>query len=139
MSSLRTRLLLAYAGLILVGFIALALLAGGQISAGTVQDYRNQLAEQTELLGRTLREPLEHLQEGESSQAALLTLLETYAQQTTAQVMLLDSDGIFWLSSDGVADGQTAISPEVVAARHCSDSNATARSTAAPVPARADR
>ncbi len=125
MHSLRTRLLLAYAGLILVGFMALALLAGGQISAGTVEDYRNQLAEQTQLLVRTFREPLEHFEEGETSQAALLTLLETYAQQTEAQVMLLDNDGIFWLSSDGVADGQTAISPEVVAARNGASSTDT--------------
>ena len=39
LSSLRARLLLAYAGLILVGFTILVLLAGSQISSGTVQDF----------------------------------------------------------------------------------------------------
>lgn len=118
MRTLRTRLLLAYAGLILVGFVALALLAGGQISAGTVEDFRNQLTEQTRLLARALKEPLEHYQEGEVSQTGLVDIVQTYAVQTRAQVMLLDEDGIYWLSSDGVADGESAISPEVVAARN---------------------
>ena len=117
MRTLRTRLLLAYAGLILIGFVALALLAGGQISAGTVEDFRSQLADQARLLVRALKEPVEHFAEEETSEAELVALLQTYANQTQAQVMLLDEDGLYWLSHDGVADGQTAISPEVGAAR----------------------
>ena len=43
LSSLRARLLLAYAGLILIGFTIVALLAGSQISTGTVQDFTQRI------------------------------------------------------------------------------------------------
>ena len=118
MGSLRTRLLLAYAGLLLIGFVALGLLAGNQISAGTVEDFRNQLTEQTQLLMRALKEPLEHLDENETSEAAIMDLLLVYANQSQAQVMLLDKDGDYWLSSDETAESNTADNPEVIAARN---------------------
>ncbi len=101
MRSLRTRLLLAYVGLILAGFTALALLAGRQISAGTVQDFASRLQEQAQLVARAFAEPLEEHEEEEDGVAALPALLQTYAGQTGAVVTLVDHHGDFWLSSSG--------------------------------------
>ena len=115
--SLRTRLLLAYAGLIFTGFAALALLAGRQISAGTVQDFTQGMLEQTQLVGRALKDPVEHVLEGDGDWATLQTVLQTYADQANAQVVLLDNNGRFWLSSDGTTPQNTANTPEVLAAR----------------------
>ena len=114
MHSLRTRLLLAYVGLILAGFVALALLAGRQISAGTVQDFASRLQEQAQLVARTFAEPLEEHEEEEEGVATLPALLQTYAQQTSAVIVLTDKSGDFWLSSDGQSSATDT--PEIRAA-----------------------
>lgn len=114
MSSLRVRLLIAYVGLILIGFAALAFVAGRQISSGTVQDYASGLAEQAQLVARALRETVEEGDEADISQAALSSRLAAYADQSGADVVLLDHDGRFWAGSgDGSQDTST---PEIVAA-----------------------
>ncbi|MCA9934886.1 MAG: HAMP domain-containing protein [Ardenticatenaceae bacterium] len=134
--SLRTRLLLAYAGLILAGFAALAFLAGGQISAGTVQDFTQGMLEQTQLVARALKEPVEHVLEGDESWMMLQARLQTYAEQANAQVILLDGNGRFWLSSDGTTPSDTASTPEVLTAAHGQVSSDTRNDivyTAAPI------
>jgi hypothetical protein len=83
LSSLRIRLLLAYAGLILVGFTVLALLVGSQISSGTVQDFTSGLANRAQLVARAFKEPVEHLREGESSPAAVQDVLLTKPTKRT--------------------------------------------------------
>ncbi len=114
LSSLRSRLLLAYAGLILVGFTILVLLAGSQISSGTVQDFGSGLANQAQLVARALKEPVEHLLEGESNQSAVQEVLLTYASQTNVEVVLVDGNGRFLASSTG-SGSDTAV-PEVATA-----------------------
>ncbi len=99
MRSLRTRLLLAYAGLILVGFTILALLAGRQISAGTVQDFTRALVEQTQLVARALKETVEEGGEHGLDQIALGTILQAFAEQIRAEIVLVDRSGRFWASS----------------------------------------
>ena len=118
MGSLRTRLLLAYAGLILVGFGGLAVFAGGQISSTTVEDFRNRLLDQARLLARALREPVGHLGEGESSLASVVALLDNYEVQTAANlpgatIALLDGRGRVWL---GDAAASEPDAPEIRAA-----------------------
>lgn len=134
MRSLRTRLLLAYAGLILVGFTVLALLAGRQISAGTVQDFASGLAEQAQLVARALKETVEESGEHGVNQAALVSILQTYAEQMGAEVVLVDRNGRFWASSsDSITDTNT---PEIIAAlsgRISSDVRANMAFAAAPV------
>ncbi|MFZ0546287.1 MAG: ATP-binding protein [Candidatus Promineifilaceae bacterium] len=100
MTSLRTRLLLAYAGLILAGFSVLALLAGRQISAGTVQDFTSGLSEQAELVAQGMKETMEEIGESEDSSSGLLPLLQIYAGQVSADIVLVDRDGRFWVSSN---------------------------------------
>lgn len=114
LSSLRSRLLLAYAGLILVAFIILVLLAGTQISSGTVQDFMNGLANQAQLVARALKEPVEHLLRGESNLVEVQDVLRAYASQTNVEVMLVDGNGRFLTSSNGER-GETAV-PEITAA-----------------------
>jgi len=114
LSSLRARLLLAYAGLILVGFTILVLFSGNQISSGTVQDFTSGLEDQAQLLARALKEPVEHLMEGESNQSALQDVLLTYANQTNVEVVLVDGNGRFLASSTG--SGSDTSVPEIVAA-----------------------
>ena len=115
MGSLRSRLLLTYVGLILAGFTVIALLAGRQISAGTVDDYQNQLVEQARIVANALRDPAEEAEDGEISTAALRSLLETYAQQTGAAVALLDRRGTFLLGTAAVLPEESG-GPEVTAA-----------------------
>ncbi|MCB8945659.1 MAG: HAMP domain-containing protein [Ardenticatenaceae bacterium] len=128
MKSLRTRLLLAYAGLILLGFTVLALLAGRQIAAGTVQDFANSLAEQAQLVARALKEPVEEGFEHGFDEAAIHALLQTYAEQAGAVVVLVGRDGRLWDSSSGtISDTDT---PEVQAALSGSLSSDTRDNTA---------
>jgi hypothetical protein len=108
-SLLRTRLLLAYAGLILAGFTVLALLAGRQILTGTVQDYASGLAEQARLVARALKEPVEEGGEHGVDQAALRSILQTYAGQVGADVVLLDRNGRFLASSNSDNTNSTVI------------------------------
>lgn len=97
--SLRWRLLLAYVGLILVGFTILALLVGRQISTGTVRDFTRQLEEQARVVAQALADPVEDAEEGKISAAEMQRQLQTYATQTNAVVVLTDDHGRFWLSS----------------------------------------
>jgi signal transduction histidine kinase len=109
MKSLRTRLLLAYAGLILAGFTILAVLAGRQILAGTVQDYASGLAEQARLVARALKDPIEEGGEHGLDQAVLRSILQTYADQVGADLVLLDHHGRFLASSNDDRTNSTVI------------------------------
>ncbi len=99
MKSLRVRLLLAYAGLILAGFTVLALVAGRQILAGTMQDFTAGLAEQAQLVARVMKEPVEEGSEHGLDQEALSSILETYPEQLGAELQLLDNRGHILASS----------------------------------------
>jgi len=115
--SLRTRLLLTYLTLILLGFGGLALFAGSQIQSGAIEDFEHNLVVQADLAARALQEPVEHFREGELGQAALAQRLEAYATDLDAHLLLIDPGGRAWLSSGGplfVADQSNR--PEVAAA-----------------------
>jgi signal transduction histidine kinase len=94
--------MLAYTGLIVIGFGGLALFAGNQIATSAAEDYERELAAQAGLLARALAEPLEHLAEGETSRATIEQQVEQYARQVGAHIVLVDRRGRAWLSSDGV-------------------------------------
>ncbi len=102
MRSLRTRLLAAYAGLILLGFSALALLAGRAIFAGTVQDYTRGLTEQAELVARVLKEDLEEeFEHPAGDRGPVSEVLRTYSEQLNAELTLVDHEGRFLASGSG--------------------------------------
>ncbi len=133
MKSLRIRLMLAFAGLFLAGFTVLALLAGRQISAGTVQDFTNGLAEQAQLIARALKEPVEENVEHRLDQTILFSLLQPYAEQAGAEVVLLDGNGRFWASSSGNSDINTTVINAALNGRISSDTQANQAYAAAPI------
>lgn len=117
LSSLRTRLILAYTGLIVVGFALLAILAGQQISNAALLDYQRSIEAQVPLVANGMQDTLEQFSEGEATQAELEAQLGRYAAQTGARLTLIDGLGQAWLDSSGVVPlGSQSTMPEVAAA-----------------------
>jgi signal transduction histidine kinase len=115
--SLRTRLVLAYAGLIVVGFGGLALLAGRQIETSAREDFGETVEAQTSLIARGLVEPIEAFKEGSVGQAAVADTVDAFATQMEAHIILIDLTGRPWLDSDGMPPLDNYLSyPEVVSA-----------------------
>lgn len=99
---LRTRLMLAYLLLIVLGFGGLARLAGGQIAQGAEEDLARGLQDQAALVARSVREAVEHLAKGEEDggeQAQLTARLTDFAVQTQARLILRSRDGQIWFDS----------------------------------------
>jgi signal transduction histidine kinase len=109
LKSLRTRLLLAYAGLILAGFSILALLAGRQILSGTLQDFSSGIVEQAQLVARVLKEPVEEGSEHGVDQETLGPILQTYAEQAEADLIVFDYSGQILASSSDNNDINTVV------------------------------
>jgi signal transduction histidine kinase len=134
MRSLRTRLLLAYVGLILVGFTALALVVGRQISTGTVQDYASGLAEQAQIVARALKETVEESDESALSLSGITSTLSAYAEQSGTEVVLLDQNGRFWASSSNtVQDTDTSEIAEALGGKIGTDIRGNMAYAAAPI------
>ena len=98
---LRTRLLLAYAGLIVLGFLGLGLLAGRQIQTGAQEDYARSLEAQAALVAHGLTEPLERFLTGELTRDDLENTLGAFAVQLDIKTVLVDTAGEAWLSAGG--------------------------------------
>lgn len=114
--SLRTRILLAFTGLILIGFAALTAFAGQQLFAGTTTDFKERMTEQAKLIARGLKDPVEHLAEGKESAADLEEALQEYADQFGIEVSLLQENGRFWLGDPVSSTLSPENAPEVIAA-----------------------
>lgn len=99
---LRARMLIAYAGLIIVGFVLLVLLAGRQITQGATEDYYSGLPTQASLVAQALTEPLEHYSEGDLDQATLEAAVVAYAQQLGVHITLIDAGGRVMLDSERI-------------------------------------
>ncbi|WP_420627613.1 ATP-binding protein [Candidatus Leptofilum sp.] len=112
----RTRLIVTYTALILLGFLGLALLAGQQISLGVTEDFQQNFVAQATLTARGLREPLEDYFEGESTEAFLQTAVTDFADELDTPITLLDAEGQLWLTSNGQPENTTKKQPEVEAA-----------------------
>jgi signal transduction histidine kinase len=110
LKSLRTRLLLAYTVLILAGFSALALLAGRQILSGTLQDFSGGIVEQAQLVARVLKEPVEEAAEHGLDHASLVPILQTYAEEAGADLIVFDNRGQILASSGN----NNPVNPRVV-------------------------
>jgi signal transduction histidine kinase len=116
MKSLHARILLAYTGLILFGFITLALIAGQQISSGAIEDYEHLLSEQAMLIARGLAETVEEVREGEMSLARLEERRQQYATQFGIQVSLLTAAGEAWVGDEIALPADPTALPEITAA-----------------------
>src|SRR4051794_23916966 len=87
-SRLQTRLLLAYAGLIITGFGLLALLAGQQIQSSAYRDFEQRVLSEIVLTGQGLRQPVRAFLDGTISQEDLLTEMRRYEDQIGGQLAL---------------------------------------------------
>ncbi|GAB4273918.1 MAG: hypothetical protein Kow0080_21890 [Candidatus Promineifilaceae bacterium] len=114
---LRTQFMAAYAGLIVLGFAVLAVLAGRQISQGVVEDFEANLVDQASVVARGMKETIEKFAEGKVSQTAVSTLLADYAASTQSAITLIAPNGQVWAVSDGAVpiDNQLAY-PEIASA-----------------------
>lgn len=115
--SLRLRMLLAFLALIVLGFGALTLFAGNQLSSSTLKDFEDQLSNQARLIARGLREGVEHTLEGEESATALAAQVQSYADQVGGEVTLLDPAGRYWIGAAALEGVNFETLPEVTAAR----------------------
>ena len=121
--SLRTRLILAYTLLIVLGFGGLAWLAGAQLAGAAREDFARGLVTQAGLVARSLREDMEKMGEreddgeGEDRTVAVTERARYLADQVGAQYVILDRDGRVWFDGAGTPPGEPPINaPEVAAA-----------------------
>ena len=133
MKSLRTSLLLAYAGLILAGFSVLALLAGRQILSGTVQDFSGGIVEQAQLVARVLKEPVEEGTEHGVNQTTLRPILQRYAEQEGADLIVFDDRGQILASSNNNSDTNMSVVRTALSGNAGSDAQGNMVYAAAPI------
>lgn len=88
LQSLRVRLILAYAGLIVLGFSGLALIAGQQISKAARDDYELQFANEVILVARGIAHSVREYQMGSITENELNTIIADYESQTDATLTL---------------------------------------------------
>jgi signal transduction histidine kinase len=108
--------MLAYTGLIVLGFAGLARLAGGQIAQAAVEDFATALQAQAALVARSLDEPFEHLVEGDNDAAQTIQQASNLAGQLQARLVLFDRDGRVWFDSAAPAQESPTHGPEVATA-----------------------
>lgn len=94
--SIRTRLLIAFVSILLVGFGGLTLVAGNQISAGAVSDYQRSLQNEVQLIARGIRPFIE----GDNDDAALESALTQYEAQINGDLTLIHHESNSPLEGD---------------------------------------
>ncbi|MEZ4864378.1 MAG: ATP-binding protein [Caldilineaceae bacterium] len=100
--TLRARLLLAYIGLIVLGFGSVALVAGQQLAQGVVEEFERNLATQSVLVARGLSEVMEHDRAAGRDVAKLEQVTKDFATNLNARVVVINDHGQVWLDSAGL-------------------------------------
>ncbi|MEM7117516.1 MAG: HAMP domain-containing sensor histidine kinase [Chloroflexota bacterium] len=119
MKSLRSRLLLTYIGLIVIGFGGLSLWAGQRLANNIWQTFTEDLQDDVQLIASTLVEPMENFLEEEQGDRQITTLVERHAAQARARVTLLDFLGNPIVDSSGqLPSGNLSQNPEIAAAQN---------------------
>ncbi|MCC6905765.1 MAG: HAMP domain-containing protein, partial [Anaerolineae bacterium] len=90
---LRTRLILTYSSIIVLGFIGLTLIAGGQIARSANEDFDRAVSESASLIARSLGDSVEHWLNGENDGGSLTNTLNGLSLQEGGEVTLLGSRG----------------------------------------------
>lgn len=91
LTGIRARLLAAYLGILILGFIALAVVAGGQISSAARQDYEQRLVNEMRLIAQGLTSYLRDATL-DSDPTALADLLTGYETDVGGVLVLLPFD-----------------------------------------------
>ncbi|MBZ0292452.1 MAG: hypothetical protein K8L99_07765, partial [Anaerolineae bacterium] len=86
--SIRTRLLVAYIGVILIGFAAFALFAGGQISATAQADYEQRLQNEVRLVAQGISQLIPSDLDNESDTSELDQAVSDYESQVGGDITL---------------------------------------------------
>lgn len=100
-TTLRTRLLATYLGLILLGFGGLTLLSGWQIANSAYTDFATTLQVNGALLAASLAEPLHEMEEYGSLPQQARQLIARTAENLDARVLILDRQERVVLDSAG--------------------------------------
>lgn len=87
-TSIRTRLLVAYVGIILIGFSGLTVLAGGQITAAVRADYSQRLQYEIRLIAQGTSQSIAAYTRGELTEAELTTIFKDYETQSGGSLAL---------------------------------------------------
>jgi signal transduction histidine kinase len=87
-TSIRTRLLVAYVGIILIGFSGLTVLAGGQITAAVRADYSQRLQYEIRLIAQGTSQSIDAYIRGELTEAELTTIFKAYEMQSGGTLAL---------------------------------------------------
>ncbi len=95
LTSLRSRLIAVYLGLIVIGFGGLTVIAGRQIANSAYDDFGSRLQIYTVLLASQLIEPLEH------QASDVLDYLQAAADGLGANVTVFTPEGELWLEAGG--------------------------------------
>ena len=116
--SLHAHLLVTFLAVALVGLGGLTVWTGQRLQAIRLEQAKQNLALQAELIARAVREPIERLDSGEAQEhATLAALAQSYALSIGGRVTVLDPDLHVVASSDRQLSGREISSPEVLAAR----------------------
>ncbi len=88
LTGIRARLLVAYLGILILGFVALAVVAGGQISSAARQDYEQRLVNEMRLIAQGLAS---YLRDStlDADPTALTELLSSYETDVGGALVLL--------------------------------------------------
>jgi signal transduction histidine kinase len=117
-SRLQTRLLVAYAGLIVTGFGLLAVLAGQQIQSSAYRDFEQRVLSEVLLIGQGLKEPLGAFLSGDLSEDELISEMNRYEEQIGGKLLvrtIKDNKPIF-VSEIGDFGGDPHKMPELESA-----------------------
>lgn len=91
--SIRVRLLLAFASIILVGFVGLTLIAGRQISAAAQADYAQRLQNNVQLIAQGISPHVKDFMDGKIGEDELEAILGEYETQVGCDLKLYTTDG----------------------------------------------
>jgi signal transduction histidine kinase len=116
--SLHGHLLVTFLAVALVGLGGLTVWTGQRLQAIRLEQAKQNLALQAELIAGAVREPMERLDNGEAREHATLSALaQSYARSIGGRVTVLDPDLHVVVSSNVHLSGREIVSPDVLAAR----------------------
>ena len=116
---LRTRIILTYTVIVLLGFGGFALVVGRQIQTSSEADFNNYVEGQVELIAQSLASPAAHVLEGEASPESLQSLIQSYVEDRgEGRILILNPAGEVWIDSAGLLPpGVVVEGPEIHAAQ----------------------
>ncbi len=88
MSSIRTRLLFAFVGIILIGFAGITVIAGGQISSAAQVDFEERLQNEIGLIAQGIAPAVDNYMDGRTDDTQVNALIQTYETQVNGTLKL---------------------------------------------------